>query len=288
MKRRTSRRSLPRQINILQTAVPRKKQPRQQVTQIGFWASIVLFMLLAVGAALHFGVNFLLNQALYSNPRYALRKIEIEPAGHFAPYSIRQAAGLEPGENLWLLNLPRVAHDLEKLPYVSSAKVERHFPDRVVIRIQERVPVVKIVGINVELGTREAFYLDKDGIVLTPRRDETAPVLPEIIGLTNAELEPGARLEEPALAKALEILNAIDHSSTLHTSIDIRSIDLGQPLCIRMTTTRDLVITFRPEYVSQQLARLVAIFERYANDSQRSLRTVDLTPDQNVPVTFYE
>ena len=288
MKRRVRRRALNKQINILQTAVPKKRQPRQQVTQIGFWASIILGMVLLVGTALHFGVDFLLNQALYSNPRYVLKRIDIEPAGHFSPYAIRQSAGLESGENLWTLNLPQIAHDLEKLPYVSSAKVERRFPDRVVIRIHERVPVVKIVGINVDIGTREAFYLDKDCIVLTPRRDEAAPVLPEIIGLTNAELEPGARLEEPALAKALEILNAIDHNSTLHTSIDIQSIDLSQPLSIKMKTTRDLVITFRTDYVDQQLARLVAIFDRYANDQQRSLRTVDLTPDQNVPITFYE
>jgi cell division septal protein FtsQ len=287
MKRRIRRRPTPKPINILHTTT-RKRPARQQVTQIGFWAAVVLCMLLAVGAVMHFGVNFLLNQALYSNPHYVLRKIDIEPAGHFSPYNIRQAAGLEPGENLWTLNLPQIAHDLEKLPYVSSAKVERCFPDRVVIRIHERVPVVKITGINVDIGTRETFYLDKDCIVLTPRRDEPAPVLPEIIGLTNAELEPGARLEEPSLARALEILRAIDHSSTLHTSIDIRSIDLSQPLSIKMTTTRELVITFRTDYVDQQLARLVAIFERYGNDQQRTLHTVDLTPDQNVPITFYE
>ena len=73
---------------------------------------------------------------------------------------------------------------------------------------------MKIVGINMDLGTREPFYLDRDCIVLKPREDEPAPTLPEIIGLTDTELEPGIRLEQPALARALEILDAIDH--TLH------------------------------------------------------------------------
>lgn len=290
MKRRATARSQQKQINILHTTT-RKRHSRAQVTHVGFWAAIVLAMAAVVGVALHFGIGFLLDHALYNNPHYVLKKIDIEPgAGHFAEFPIRQATGLEPGENLWTLNLPQITRDLEKLAYVSSAKVERHFPDRIVIRIHERVPIVKIVGINMDLGTRETFYLDRDCIVLKPRRDEPPPVpaLPEIIGLTSAELEPGSRLDEPSLVTALQILNAIDHTSTLHTSIDIRSIDLSQPLSIKMVTTRDMSITFRTEYVGQQLSRLVAIFDRYGNDQQRTLHTIDLTPDQNVPITFYE
>ena len=287
MKRRARVRSQQKQINILHTTT-RKRQSSRQVTHIGFWAAIVLAMVAVVGVALHFSIGLLLNEVLYNNPRYVLKKIEIEPAGRFSEYPIRQATGLEPGQNLWSLNLPEITHDLEKLANVSSAKVERHFPDRIVIFIKERVPVVKIVAINVDLGTREVFYLDHECIVLKPRPDEKVPELPEIIGLTNAEVEPGVRLEEPSLVRALEILNAIDHTSTLHTSIDIRSIDLSQPLSIKMVTTRDMSITFRPEFIDQQLSRLVSIFDRYGNDQQRTLHTIDLTPDQNVPITFYE
>ena len=286
MKRRATNRSRQKQINILHTTT-RKRHSRKQLTFAAAWTAVVLAMIVGVGFALHFGIGLLLDHMLFQNPRYKLAKIDIEPKDHFSPYLIRQAAGLAPGENLWALDLPQITHDVEKLAYVSSAKVERHFPDRVVIRIHERVPVVKIVGINVDLGTRETFYLDHDCIVLKPRPDEPARMLPEVIGLTNAELEPGVRLDQPALTRALEILDDINHMSTLNTSIDIRSIDLSQPLCIKMVTTRDLSITFRPDYIDQQLQRLTQIFERYDN-GELSLRTIDLTPDQNVPVTFYE
>jgi len=106
------------------------------------------------------------------------------------------------------------------------------------------------------------------------------------IGLSNAELEPGMRLEQSSLARALEILDAIDHTP-LHTSIDIRSIDLSQPLSIKMVTTRDMTITFRLDYIDQQLQRLEDIVDK-ADHEQRTIRTVDLTPDRNVPVNFYE
>jgi cell division protein FtsQ len=285
MNRQTRTRSRQKQINILHTTT-RKRHSQKQVVQVAVWCSLVLAMIVVVGASLHFGLEFALDRVLYTNPRYNLAKIEIEPRGHFTEGQIRQAAGLEPGQNLWTLNLRQITHDLEKLPYVSSAKVERHFPDTVSILIHERVPVVKIDGLNIDLNTKETFYLDREGVVLKPREDEEAPLLPEIIGLTNSEveLEPGMKLDQTSLSRALQIMDSIDRSP-LHTSIDIRTIDLSSPLSITMVTRQGMTIVFRLDYIDQQLQRLIQIVN-YPDFQQRTISTVDLTPDSNVPVTF--
>jgi cell division protein FtsQ len=287
MNRRATRtRTRQKQINILHTTT-RQRHSQKQIMQMAGWSGLVLALIVAVSVSLHFAINFVLKEVLYTNPHYVLNKIEIEPEGHFSPHLIRQEAGLEPGQNLWTLDLRQIAHDIEKLPSVSSARVERHFPDTVTILIHERVPFVKIVGLNVDLGTRETFYLDRDGVVLKPREDETVPLLPEIIGLTDneAELEPGTKLQQPTLECAMEILDAIGHTK-LNTSIDVRTIDLSNPLYITMVTTRDLTITFQPNCIDQQLIRLQQIFD-YADNLQRTLRSVDLTVT-NVPLTFDE
>jgi cell division protein FtsQ len=285
MNRRTRTRTRQKQINILHTTT-RKRHSQKQLTHAAIWCGLVLAMIVAVGASLHFGIALALDRVLYNNPRYVLKNIDIEPRGHFTEHLICQAAGLELRQNLWTLNLPQIARDLEKLPYVSSATVERHFPDRITIHITERVPVVKIVGLNVDLGTRETFYLDRQCVVLKPREDETAPLLPEIVGLTDAELEPGAKLDQPSLKSAMEILDDIDHSR-LHTSITIRTINLRDPLSITMVTRQDMAVTFRLDdaLIDQELQRLLQIVE-YPDFQQRQIRTVDLTPDSNVPVTF--
>jgi cell division protein FtsQ len=285
MSRQTRIRSRQKQINILHTTT-RKRHSQKQIVEIAMWCGLVLAMIIAIGVGLHFGIALVLDKVLFSNPRYALTKIEIEPRDHFSERQIRMAAGLQPGENLWALNLRQITHDVEKLPYVSNATVQRHFPDTVSITIHERVPVVKIVGLNIDLGTKELFYIDRDGIVLKPREDETAPLLPEIIGLTDGqtELEPGEQLDQSSLKRALEILDQIDHSR-LHTAITIRVIDLSNPLYITMTTRQDMTVTFRLDYVDQQLQRLLQI----VNDPRfqsRMISSVDLTPDSNVPVTF--
>ncbi len=285
MNRKHRTRTRQKQINILHTTT-KKRHSQKQVTQVVVWGTLVLAMIAVLGVGLNFGINLLLKQVLYTNPRYNLSEIDIEPKGRFTEYAIRQAANLEKGQNLWTLNLPEITKDLETLPYVSSAKVERHFPDKLTIVIRERVPVVKIVGLDSDLGTREPFYLDRDCFVLKPRENETAPVLPEIIGLTNAELEPGLQLDQPSLTRALQILYAINHS-TLNTTIDIRTINLSDPLSITMVTTQDMSIRFQLDNIDEQLRRLKQVFE-YADNLQRTVHTVDLTPNRNVPITFSE
>jgi len=66
------------------------------------------------------------------------------------------------------------------------------------------------------------------------------------------------KLEQTSLTRALQIIDAIDHSR-LHTSITIRTIDLGDPLSITMMTRQDMAITFRLDYIDQQMQRLMQI-----------------------------
>jgi len=124
MNRRARIRTRQNQINILHTTT-RKRHSQKQVMRMAVWCGLVLAMIVAVGAGLHFGIAMALDRVLYTNPRYVLTKIEIEPRNHFPERQIRLAAGLQPGQNLWTLDLRQITRDLEKLPYVSSAKVER-------------------------------------------------------------------------------------------------------------------------------------------------------------------
>lgn len=279
-RRRNQRR--PEQINLLRTTV-RPEHSRKIYEQMLTWSAVVIAMILAVGLTLHFGLTILLDHAIFHNSRYALKTIEIEPHDHFSTFQIRQAAGLEPGENLWQINLALASQQLETLPYVSSAKIERHFPDKIVIHIHERVPVAKLVALSLQSNQPETFYLDHAGYVLKPRAGENLLLLPRIVGLPSAEFDSGMQVDQPALASALTILDALNASS-LHDTIDIQIIDLTQPLFIRMVTTQQMNITFRLDCVSQQLLRLQQIL---AGIDNHAIRNIDLSIDNYTPLTFY-
>jgi hypothetical protein len=52
-----------------------------------------------------------------------------------------------------------------------------------------------------------------------------------------------------------------------------------------VSTPKGGKIRFRTSYLSEQFERLNVIFE-YAENKGRTVQTVDLTPERNVPVTF--
>jgi hypothetical protein len=69
-----------KQINILHTTT-KKRHSQKQVTQVVVWGTLVLAMIAVLGVGLNFGINLLLKQVLYTNPRYNLSEIDIEPKG---------------------------------------------------------------------------------------------------------------------------------------------------------------------------------------------------------------
>ncbi len=208
---------------------------------------------------------------LYNNPRYVLNKIEIEPRGHFSERLIRQAAGLEPGaESLDAEPAARSRTTWKSCPTFPARKVERHFPDKITIHITERVPVVKIVGLNIDLGTRETFYLDRDCVVLKPREDEDVAAAagdhrPDRCraraGHEARPAEPDARAGNSRRDRPQPTLHTVDRHphdrperSALHHH--------GRP-------RSDMTITFRLDYIDQQLQRLHADLRTIADFQQR-------------------
>lgn len=287
MTRRRPSRDLHEKIAVLQSST-RERQRRNQIIRFIVYGGSGVIVFLLLGIVVNRGMDAAMNRVLFNNPRYALQQIVIEPRELFSPHQIREAAGVDFGDNLWRLDLPKITHDIETLPYVANAHIERHFPNTVIIRIRERVPIVKLLGVNAEAGTRELFYLDHDLKVLKPRQNETLPPLPEITGMNAAELEPGQTDDDPRLQNALAILDHIGHSTLpLHGSLEVRTIDISKPLMIRVVTTHDAIVIFRPDYIDQQLTRLQQIMDK-AESNQKTIRTVDLSLDRNVPVTFFE
>jgi cell division protein FtsQ len=103
--------------------------------------------------------------------------ITVTGAEHTPAHDVRVASGIRTGDALLFLDAGRAEQRLEALPWVADARIERHLPGDVEIRIVERTPVA--------WARREAdrvALIDARGRVLA---DVTAPPpgLPELAGL---------------------------------------------------------------------------------------------------------
>ncbi len=286
MNRRPGSRLRHNEINVL-LAATQQRHNRRKLARHAAWGLLLLMTLTGAGVATHFAMERLLSKALYTNPEYAVREIVVATRGDYSQRQIRQAAGVSTGDNIWTIDLGRVQRNIERLPYVAEARVEKHLPGRLVIKITERNPIVKVTAVISDLNRSEVFYIDRDQyVIFKPRPGEATRPLPEIIGLRNRDLDAGLRISQPEVVVAISLLKALE-TTTLGSALDVQTIDVSQPLALKVTTRDGAVVFFRMDYIGQQIHRLQEILE-YAQTNNKQIRTVDLTLDRNVPVTFVQ
>jgi cell division septal protein FtsQ len=104
-----------------------------------------------------------------------------------------QAAGIE-GHNIFLIDPRRVAEDVQTLPDIATARVSLRLPNRLVIDIVEREPYL---AWRTSEGT---YYLDRRGIVLSPRKGITLSLTIEDLG--GGPLQVGSRINPQVLDAA--------------------------------------------------------------------------------------
>lgn len=241
--------------------------------------------------------DWALNELVYHNPAFAIKEIEAETDGVIAIDQLRRWSGVKMGDNLLGLDLARVKRDLELVPIVQSAAVERILPHRLRIRVIEREPIARLnlprrgVGGQIEAAL---FLLDGNGWVMLPleprQRSGSAPVpedsLPVITGVNPNAVQTGRRIESPAVQAALALVTAFD-LSPMAGLLDLKSIDVSFPEILVVATGQGGEVTFAQSNLEQQLRRWREIFDSGQKNS-KSIATLDLAVSNNIPVRWLD
>ncbi|HSJ81901.1 MAG TPA: cell division protein FtsQ/DivIB [Thiobacillus sp.] len=105
--------------------------PLTQVARVLTWGALGL---LAYGAA----------SWVMAQPWFALRNIEVKtPVAHVTEAQIRLVAERQVRGTFFTVDLEGVRNSLEKLPWVREARVERRWPDTLVVSLIEHVPLAR-------------------------------------------------------------------------------------------------------------------------------------------------
>ena len=138
-------------------------------------------------------------------------------------------------------DLSRVKRDLELVPQVRSAAVERVLPRTLRIRVDEREALAQVYAPQLRPDGRgydmRLFQLDNEGVVMLPLgpHQRATPLaqagepLPTLAGLDSNELaarpEAGTATQ---LHAALDLIAAFDHSPMAGLA-DLQRIDISSP-----------------------------------------------------------
>jgi len=263
--------------------------------------ALALGGLFAVGFGLYLAYRiggWALDELVYENKAFALQELDVQTDGVISADQLRRWAEVKLDENLLALDLARVKRDLELVPLVQVASVERILPHTLRIRVVEREPIAQInvfrprPDASPELVT---YQVDAAGWVMlpldsrqraTPLNNEPADQLPLLDGLDATQVQPGRRIAPPQFQAALQLIVAFEQSP-MAGLVELKRIDVSSPETLLVTTGQGSEVTFGLTDLDQQLRRWHDIADM-GHRLSKAVATLDLAVSNNVPVRWLE
>jgi cell division protein FtsQ len=133
--------------------------------------------------------------ALLGSSLLVVRSVQVTGVHLVSRAEVLQAADIKPGTPLARINTAAVARRVERITQVQTARVSRHWPDAIVITIQERTPALAVASGG------EYALVDKFGVVVrrVPRRP------PGMVLLASSPSSPSS----PSAPSALTSLTSL-------------------------------------------------------------------------------
>lgn len=244
--------------------------------------------LVAVGVmAVCLYARSLWRQSFRGNPEFSVGRIEFHSNGGIVLQQAAAAAGIRTGMNLMELDLYDARARLMALPRVKDVKVERRLPDRIAIELTERLPVAWITSDAHNIDRKSRLFVDRDGVAFKCeellREYMTLPVI-------DAADQPVVTLGQPVdsapIATALALLEEM-RSREWSVPCSVSRIDIPNAWTLVAEMESGPVFTFHPEQIPRQLDRLEFILAK-TRAAGRSVQTVNLQMQRNVPVRFFD
>lgn len=148
--------------------------PRKNKKRLAFFILIILIIAITTGC-------------LFA-PVFNIISVTAEDGENVTSGEIIERAKIKLGENIFRINDTKIKKSIESLSYVKKAKIYRALPNRIILKVEERVPyaIVKYL---------ESFAVtDKYGYVLEIKEDNPRKDLPIIYGINPEECVSGEKL----------------------------------------------------------------------------------------------
>jgi cell division septal protein FtsQ len=274
--------------SVLQVKLRSKQVRAMRLRWIGTALAILLGSAFTVLVAWR-GSEWVVSEFVYKNRAFAVQQIDIQTDGVLSSAQIQHWTGVHRSDNLLAIDLARVKRDLELIPAIHSAAVDRVLPGTLRVRVSEREPIAQITAFHGRSFQTTVFHLDAEGYVLWPApRGTNTPqeTLPGLIGVTSVELRIGARVDSPRILSALGFVQQFNLSPMAAVS-DLQIIDLALGDVMRVTTRHGNEITFPRDSFELALRRWRAVHE-LGHQSGKAILTMDLSVANNVPVRWLD
>jgi hypothetical protein len=286
MKRKTSNRRLQHR-NVLEVRV---MSPR--IAWFGFLRFFGVLAKLACLAAVLTGIGWGvwrgIEYAFYQNPDFSLKVIDLNPNPVIDEPGLVEflEIDLTADPSLFVIDAGEASEKLMKLPAVTDARVERHLPGTLMVRIAARTPKAWLRCGEENKQTREAggLLVDHHKIAYPcPELQWTDAVSLPVIELDGAPPAIGQKVDDPSLDHCLRLLDAA-RAADPEAVRWIESIRQANEWSLELVTRQGTRATFGLGDHERQMQGLRDALD-HAADKGYVIETINLIPKYNIPIT---
>ena len=137
-----------------------------------------------------------------NSDRFSVRSIEVSGQRRAQVSDLLALADLRPGINLFRVDPGRASRSLAAHPWVIRARVERRFPSRLRVVVEEYEPLA-LAALD------HLYYVDAEARVVKRYAPGEMEPLPVITGLSRARIERGDSEEHARLGQAVSFVVAL-------------------------------------------------------------------------------
>ena len=248
---------------------------------------------IAVLAGIGWGVWRGVRHAFYQNPDFNLTVIDLNPNPVIDELGLARTCGIDLGvcPNLFDIDVKIITAKLNALPAITEARVERHLPGTLVVRVVPRSPKAWIScpeeGLD-NVRRAGAMLVDLQGVAY-PCPDmllESAVALPVIVLPASAgqPVTVGEKIRNPALDYCVQLLDAA-RAADPDAVQWIESIRQLNEWSLELVTRQGTAAIFSLGDHARQIESLRAALD-HAGEKGYDIATINLIPKYNIPITL--
>jgi hypothetical protein len=248
---------------------------------------------IAVLAGIGWGVWRGVQHAFYQNPDFNLTVIDLNPNPVIDELGVASLCGIDLSAcpSLFEIDVKNAVEKLNALPAITEARIERHLPGKLMVRVVPRTPKAWISCPDQGLGeVRRAGGMLVDGQgVAYPCPDlqlETAAALPVIELPASAEnpVTVGKKIRNPSLEYCVLLLDSA-RAADPDAVQWIDSIKQLNEWSLELVTRQGTSAIFSLGDHARQIESLRAALD-HAGEKGYDIATINLIPKYNIPITL--
>jgi cell division protein FtsQ len=213
---------------------------------------------------------------LLTAPRFAVTAVDVSGTSRVSADRVRAAAAIEPGTNVWRLDPAAITARVESVPEIRRAEVIRNLPNRISILVEERRPFTLV-------HAGRLHWLDEEGRVLDEAREATAPAVPVVSGLSDAELFTMRTDPSPRARDAVALIRVLLRTRSALVS-EISEIDVSRNDGPVLYTVDGVEVRLGTDEWEERLARLERILGQVGREGE-TVHAIDLRFRDQVVLT---